>query len=204
MQFEQQQFGQTAKSGMVSRFTHGGHELLDSSEAIGTVMSCLEQFALYEQHTKDQELLSIIQRQKAFLSQLYNTIIDSLQTGHDPKTPTQTYNIENMSDITYGMQPSKPKSPVQTVGEITEECISTYIMNNLKLIASSFTTTALETSNPVLRRIYADSLPNVIELAYEIFLYQNRKGYYQVALLLEQEMQIIKNGYTPVQPNMSH
>lgn len=203
MQQEQQE-GQIAKSGMASRQTNGGHELLDADEAIGTVISCLEQFVLYEQQAKDQELLSIIQRQKAYLSQVYNTVIDTLKTGLDPKTPTQTYNIETMSDITYGMKPSQAKSPAQTVNEITDECLSTFIMNNLKLIATSFTTTALETTNPVLRRVFADSIPNIIELAYEIFLYQNRKGYYEVALLQEQEMQMIKNGYTPTQPDFSH
>lgn len=200
----EQEAGQTAESGMKSRQTNGGHELLDADEAIGGVISTLEQFVLYEQHAQDQELLSIIQRQKAYLSQLYNTIIDSLQTGLDPKTNVQKYAMANISEITYGLSPSQPKSPAQTVSEINDECISSYIMGNLKSIASAFTTTALETTNPVLRRIFADNIPNVIELAYEIFLYQNRKGYYQVALLYEQEMQMIKNGYTPTQPNMSH
>src|SRR5699024_10332591 len=109
-----------------------------------------------------------------------------------------------ISDVTYGMQPSQPKSPSQTVNEINDECVSTFIMNNLKLIATSFTSTSLETTNPVLRRIFADSIPNVVELAYEIFLYQNRNSYYEVPLLQEQEMQMIKNGYTATQPDMSH
>lgn len=204
MQKEQAQAGQIAQSGTQSRHTNGGHELLDADEAIDTLIGCLEQFVLYEQEAKDQELLSLIQKQKAYLSQMYNSIIDSLQTGLDPKVMVENYRIDKISDITYGLSPSQAKSPAQTVSEINDECISTYIMNNLKLIASSFTTTALEVTNPVLRRLFADHIPNVIELAYEVFLYQNQQGYYEVALLPEQEMQMIKNSYAATQPNMSH
>lgn len=203
MQPQQGQTGDIAQNNMASRVTNGGHELLDADEAIGTVISALEQFVLYEQHAQDQELLAIIQKQKAYISQMYNTIIDTLQSGHDPQTPTQTYQMANVSNVTYGLQPAQPKSPAQTVSEINDECISTYMMNNVKLIATSFTTTALETTNPVLRRIFADSIPNVIELGYEIFLYQNRNGYYDVALLEQQEMQMIKTGFSPAQPNMT-
>src|SRR5690625_408184 len=134
---------------------------------------------------------------------MYNTIIDTLQSGHDPQTPTQTYQMANVSNVTYGLQPAQPKSPAQTVSEINDECISTYMMNNVKLIATSFTTTALETTNSVLRRIFDDSIPNDIELGYEIYLYQNRNGYYDDELLEQQEMQMITSGFSPAPPNMT-
>lgn|SRR5699024_2383652 len=203
MQMEEEA-GKIAGSGMTSRQTNGGHELLDADEAIGTMISALEQLVLYEQEAEDQELLAILQRQKAYLSQMYNSIIDTLQSGQDPKTVVQNYQIPDMHGVTYGLSPKQAKSPSQTVQEINDECISTFMMNNIKLIATSFTTTALETTNPVLRRLFADHIPNVIEMAYEVFLFQNKKGYYEVALLYEQEMQMIKNGYTNVQPNMNH
>lgn len=203
MQMEEEA-GKIAGSGMTSRQTNGGHELLDADEAIGTMISALEQLVLYEQEAEDQELLAILQRQKAYLSQMYNSIIDTLQSGQDPKTVVQNYQIPDMHGVTYGLSPKQAKSPSQTVQEINDECISTFMMNNIKLIATSFMTTALETTNPVLRRLFADHIPNVIEMAYEVFLFQNKKGYYEVALLYEQEMQMIKNGYTNVQPNMNH
>lgn len=204
MNQEQEQAGQIAQDGMQSKQTNGGHELLDADEAIDTMLGALEQFVLYEQHAQDQELLAIIQKQKAYLSQMYNSIVDSLQSGLEPKTIVENYAIDHISMVSYGLSPAQAKSPAQTVSEINDECVSSYIMGNLKAIASAFTTTALEVTNPVLRRLFADHIPNVIELAYEIFLYQNRKGYYEVALLPQQEMQRIKNGFAPTQPNMSH
>src|SRR5699024_8642751 len=134
-------------------------------------------------------------------SQLYNTIVDTLKTGQDPKVPTQTYQMDQNNDVVYGMQPSAPKSPSQSVNEINDECVSSFMLGNLKALSSGFTLTALEATNPVLRRIVADSIPNIIEMAYELFLYQNKNQYYQVPQLPTQDMQNIINGFMPMQNN---
>lgn len=62
---------------------------------------------------------------------------------------------------------------------------------------------ALETTNPVVRRVLADSVPNCIEMAYELSIYQNKHHYYQVPQLAQQDMQQILNAYAPAgQPGM--
>jgi len=182
----------------------GGHELLDLHEALGDLVGGMEQYLLYEQHIQDQALASILQRHKTFLTQLYNTIVDTLKSGQDPAVPTQTYNMTESNDIIYGMQPSSPKTPAQSVNELTDECISGFMLGVLKTNATAFTTAALEANNPVLRRILADSVPNMIEMAYEVFLYQNKHQYYQVPQLQAQDMQQITNGFAPIQGTMPH
>lgn len=191
-------------SQMTSNTSFGGHELLDAHEAIDCLMGGMEQYLLFEQHIQDQELSTMLQKHRSFLTQLYNTIVDTLKTGKDPAVPTQTYNMEQSNEVIYGMQPSSPKSPAQTVNEINDECISSYMLGALKQISSSFTTTALEATNPVLRRVIADSIPNIIEMAYEVFLYQNKNQYYQVPQLQMQDMQAISNSFAPIQGNMPH
>src|SRR5690625_148378 len=180
---------------------HGGLALLTAHEAIGSVVGAIEQYVLFSEHIQDQELSDINQRHRTFLSQMYNTIIDSLKTGQDPSVPTQTYQMEENNEVMYGMQPSSPKAPIQASTEINDECLSSYMIGELKAIVSSFTTTAFESTNPVLRRIFADSIPNVIEMGYEVFLYQNKNQYYQVPQLQAQDMQAIQNGYAPIQGN---
>src|SRR5699024_3753725 len=94
----------------------------------------------------------------------YNTILDTLKSGKDPAVPTQTYEMQESNQTTFGMTPSAPKTPIQSASQIDDQCISSGILGHLKGIVTHFTTTALEASNPVLRRIFADSIPNVIEL----------------------------------------
>ena len=57
------------------------------------------------------------------------------------------------------------------------------------------TTAALETTNPVVRRVVADSIPNCIEMGYELSIYQNKHGYYQVPQYSQQDMQAMLNAY---------
>ncbi|WP_407058513.1 spore coat protein [Paracerasibacillus soli] len=76
---------------------------------------------------------------------------------------------------------------------------SGFMMGGLKSCATAFTDAALESTNPVLRRIFADSIPNIIEMAYELFLYSNKKQYYQVPQLTQQDTQNYVNGFAPIQ-----
>src|SRR5690625_3157457 len=183
----------------------GGHEVLEVHEAIGALIGGLEHYTMFEEHIQDQQLTTIANRQRTFLTQLYNTILDTFKTGQDPAVKTQTYNMQQtQTTTTYGIQPSTPKTPIQSMSELNDECISSAFLGHLKGIASHFTVTALEATNPVLRRIFADSVPNIIELAYEMYLYQNERKYYQVPQLSQADMQSIINSYAPVQGNISH
>lgn len=203
--FMQQGSQQQTGSQMPLAQQFGAHELLDADEAIGTLVGGIEHFVLYNEYVKDQELIAIMQRQKMALTQIYNTILDTLKTGRDPQVKTQTYQMQQDNKSIYGMKPaSSPKTPIQSIHELNDECISGAILGHLKAIASEFTLAALEATNPVLRRIFADSIPNVIEMAYEMYLYQNKHQYYQVAQLSQQDMQNIMNSYAPVNQQMSH
>lgn len=204
MQQQNQQQNMQGSTQMPSNTSHGGHELLDAHEAIDDLVGGMEQYVLFLQYTQDEQLKSMIERQRSFLTGIYNTMIDTIKTGKDPAVPTQTYEMQQSNEVTYGLQPSQPTSPAQSVNEINDECISGFMLSILKQVSSSFTTTALEATNPVLRRVIADSIPNIIEMAYEIFLYQNKNQYYQVPQLAPQDMQTIANSFAPVQGGTIH
>lgn len=183
---------------------HGGHEIMDAHQAISALTGALEQYVLYEGHIQDQELQNMLERHRTFLSTLYNTITETLKSGQDPSVKTQTYQMEQSNDVIYGMNPAPPSAPAQSINEIDDKCVSSYMMSDMKTCATGFTSAALEVANPVLRRVFADSVPNIVEMAYEIFLYQNKHQYYQVPQLQVQDMQAITNGYAPIQGNMPH
>ncbi|MEW9677241.1 spore coat protein [Lentibacillus sp. L22] len=200
----QQQQNMQRSPQLPSQQDFGGHDMFDAHEALSTLTGLMEQYLLYEQHIQDQELMGMAQRHSAFITQLYNTICETFKTGKDPAVKTQTYNMEQNNNVTYGMKPSAPKMPSQSVNEINDQCLSGFMLGQLKSCASAFTMTALEMTNPVLRRIFQDSIPNVIEMAYEVFLYQNKHQYYQVPQLQQQDMQAFQNSYAPVQGTMPH
>src|SRR5699024_10608077 len=129
----------------------------------------------------------------------------TLKTGQAPSVKTQTYKMDQNNDVVYGMKPTPPKAPTQSSNEINDPCVSSYMMGSLKAFSSGLSTATLQVSNPVLRRVFEDSAANMIQMAYEIFLYQNKNQYYQVPQLQPQDMQAILNSYAPIQGNhMTH
>lgn len=185
---------------------HGGHEMFDAHEIIAGIISMLDQYQMYEQHIQDPALKDILNRQTTFVTQMYNTIVESFQTGQKPSVSTQVYNMTQTHDVVYGITPSQPKKPNQSVSELADKGLSAYMLGQTKGLATLLAMTALEMTNPVLRRVVADSVPNFIEMSYEIFLYQNKHGYYQVPQLEMQDMNAMLQSYTtvPTQGNMSH
>ncbi|MNN21677.1 Coat F domain protein [compost metagenome] len=174
----------------------GGHELFDGHETISSIINMLDQYQMYGQYIKDPELKSIAQRQASFVTQTYNTIVECFKTGKDPAVPTQQYRMTQNNNVVYGVKPGQPKKPNQSINDISDQGLSAYMLANTKMLATLLPMTALEINNPVLRRVLADSVPNFIEMSYEIFLYQNKHGYYQVPELMEQDASIMLNSYS--------
>lgn len=73
------------------------------------------------------------------------------------------------------------------------------MLSLVKSHAGLLSMSALEVTNPVVRRVLAAQIPNFIEMAYEIFLYQNKHGYYQVPQLSKQDMTAMTTAFAPLQ-----
>jgi len=184
------------------QMNHGGHEIFDVHEVLGCAIAGLNQFTLLRQHVQDPELITMMDRQFHFMQEEYNITLDCFKSGQDPMKPTQKYMMKQDNDFVYGLKQSQPKKPIQSASEISDEIISGFMLSAHKTSATAKTMAALETTNPVVRRVLADSVPNCIEMAYEVSIYQNKHHYYQVPQLAEQDTMAIVNSFTPssVQP----
>ncbi|WP_027965099.1 spore coat protein [Halalkalibacillus halophilus] len=184
--------------------SHGAHEIFDAHETIGTLIGAMEHYKLYEQNVQCQQLQGIMTNQYEYLSNLYNTMVQAYQTGQRPPQTTSVYNMETANDVTYGLTPSQPQQPKQNPQQLDDQCYSSFMLGHLKACATACTTAALETTNPVMRRVFQDSVPNLCEMAYETFLYQNEKNYYQVPQFDDQTMTELLNSYQTVTNTQQH
>jgi len=201
--YGQNQTHQNMQTGSVSQqMNHGAHELFDVHEVLNSMIAGINLKTILRPHVKDQELLNILDRQYAFSLDEYNITVESFKTGQDPSHPTTSYKMQTGNDFVYGVKPSQPKKPIQSASEITDEMISGYLLGSAKTSATAKTSAALETTNPVVRRVLADSIPNCIEMAYELSIYQNKHHYYQVPQLDQQTSQEMLNSYATAQGPM--
>ncbi|MGG5252054.1 spore coat protein [Neobacillus sp. SM06] len=200
MQNQQEPMHQNMHTGAVpQQLNHGGHEVFDVHEVLSGSIGTLNQYMMLRQHIKDPELRDILDRQYQFIQDEYTSTVECFQTGKDPSKPTQSYKMNQGNDFVYGLTPSQPKKPMQSMAEISDEFISGAMLAACKSSASHKTMAALETTNPVVRRVLADSVPNCIEMAYELSIYQNKHHYYQVPQLAQQDMIQMVNSYAPAQ-----
>ncbi|KMY48818.1 spore coat protein [Peribacillus loiseleuriae] len=198
MQNQQEPMHQNMHTGAVpQQLNHGGHELFDVHEVLSGTIGTLNQYMLLRQHVKDPELMDMLDRQYQFIQDEYNTTVDCFTTGGNPAKPTQSYKMKQGNDFIFGLTPTQPKKPLQSVTEITDESISGLMLGAVKSSAAMKAMAACEVTNPVVRRVLADSVPNCIEMAYEISIYQNKHHYYQVPQLAKQDMQQMLNAFAP-------
>lgn len=188
--------------GMVPNMNHGGHELFDAHEVLSGFINVLDQYQLFDQHIKDQELKAILHHQYTFVTDVYNIAVEAFTTGKKPSHVSQPYEMHQNNAVTYGLTPSQPKKPNQSVNEMNEQGVSGHMLGLIKSTGSLLAMTAVEITNPVLRRVIADSVPNFVEMAYEIFLYQNKHRYYQVPQLAPQDMTQMIKGFAPAAKNI--
>ncbi|MGD6793024.1 spore coat protein [Metabacillus indicus] len=188
------------QTGMVTpQQNHGGHEMFDVSEILSGAVNALNLYVLLKPHVKDPELLDLMNRQEQFMMTEYNTIVECFQTGVKPSVSTEVYNMKQGNDFVYGLKQTPPVKPIGMPGEITDQVISSLMLNIVKSNASLKGMATTEVTNPTVRRVLADTIPNCIEMAYEISIYQNKHHYYQVPQLPEGDMQQMVNAYVPVQ-----
>lgn len=187
-----------------SNLNHGAHELLDVHEVLGATIIALDSYLMFDQHAKDPVLKDILHRQRQFIMSQYNTTVDCFRTGKDPSQATTSYKMTQANDVVYGLTPAQPKHPAMSVSEISDECISSHMLTSMKTIAGAMAKAAGEVNNPVVRRVLQDSIPNYLEMAYEIFLYQNKNRYYQVPQFNQQDALTMINSYAPASMGMQH
>ncbi|MGM7634409.1 spore coat protein [Bacillus sp. Hm123] len=202
MQFQSGQTHQNMQTGAVpQQLNHGGHEVMDVHEVLSGSIGAMNQYTMLRQYVKDQELLGILDRQYQFMQQEYNTTVDCFRSGQDPAVPTQSYEMTQNNDFIFGLTPTQQKKPIQSISEITDENVSGLMLGAMKSSAALKAMAACEVTNPVVRRVLADSVPNCIEMAYELSIYQNKHHYYQVPQFSQQDMQQMVQAFAPAQGN---
>ncbi|CAH0272256.1 hypothetical protein SRABI96_03727 [Peribacillus sp. Bi96] len=202
MQNEMNMSNTQQSENMMPNVNHGGHEIFDTHEVLAGFINVLDQYQLFDQHIKDQELKAILNHQYTFITDVYNIAVEAFSQGKKPSHVSQPYEMNQKNDVIYGLSPSQPKKPNQSVNDMNEHGVSGHMLGLIKSTGSLLAMTAAEMTNPVLRRVVADSVPNFIEMAYEIFLYQNKHRYYQVPQLAPQDMTQMIKSFAPSTKNI--
>ncbi|WP_149454064.1 spore coat protein [Pasteuria penetrans] len=183
--------------GIPASQNHSAHELFAVHEVLHTTLNVLDQYLLLRPRSCCQELSAMLDRQYAFLCDEYNMMVQCFSTGQDPEHRTGRYMMRVNNQTSFHQQPMGMaiRRPIASENAVSGPHIAIYSLGMLKSLVAQKAAAVCEIIHPVIRRVISDSLPNNIEMAYELYLYLNHRGQYAVPQMGPQTMQGMTNAF---------
>jgi spore coat protein CotF len=190
---------QTRFKEMKTPVKFGAHEVLEVSEILTEKMCMINHLALYEQEAQDEQLRSMIRRQMDAAIQAYDQMVAythdfSARQGMQQPYPQPDANLERLK---YGLRNPQQVVPQRT-GRFNDMMIQTSLLTMHKMSAVSHIHRGAEVADPSLRQMFLNGAIACYNQAYEVFLYMNQQGMYQMPTLQETTAKTLLNTYQPM------
>lgn len=171
----------------------GAHEMMEVHEVLTDHIDGINQFELYRPHVKDQELMSILDKQVQHMSTSYDNMVGYLQ--NQGMTAAVPYRMKKNFQPKYGLRQPSPQQPNTGMHEMDDRDVASGMMGCAKASAILCTNAALECADPNLRSMMVNCSVSSVNQAYEVFQYMNRKGMYQVPTMQQNTTNTMMNTY---------
>jgi spore coat protein CotF len=178
----------------------GAHETMEVHEALNEKINMINHFGLYSQQTQNEQLRQMIQRHLQTAVQSYDQLVSythDYQSGQQRKQAQGMINAEPQS-IQYGLNNPQQQSP-QLQGQLNDNQIAWALLCCHKNSAKNAMNSALECADPNIREMMIMSANTCANHAYEVFLFMNQQGQYQVPTMQDNTAKTFLHTYQPVQ-----
>jgi spore coat protein CotF len=176
----------------------GAHETMEVHECLLEKVNMITHFNIYAKEVKNPQLLDMIVRHQQEEIASYNEIVNITRgnNGFTPVPPNTNVVGANNQQIRYGMN-NPPQFSPQSDANLSDREIAIAMLLCHKNAARNGTQAALEAADPNLRLALLNSAATCVNQAYEVFLFMNRQGLYQVPAFKNQTTEAIFNIYQP-------
>jgi spore coat protein CotF len=159
----------------------GAHEVLEASEILTEKMNLINHLAFYEQEAQDDRLRSMIRNHMESAIAAYDTMVAYTHDYSASRGMPSPYSQPSASveRIKYGLRNPQPMMPMRT-GHFDDSAIQRALLSCHKASAACHLQRGLEVSDPNLRQMFLNGAITCYNQAYEVFLFMNEQGTYQV------------------------
>lgn len=171
----------------MDHFTLGAHEVLELHEVLEGTVSSIHQFRLYQPNVRDHDLGTLLNTQVSFMLNEYDYLVSLSESISSIRG--EAYRREALLHAVpvYGLDGPHMIYPKPSIPQMTDRDIASGMLQVLKNGAVMKMRASLEVASRQLRDALLQASQNCSEQAYEVFLYMNRRGYYQVPVLSNQQ-----------------
>jgi spore coat protein CotF len=177
----------------------GAHETMEVHECLLEKVNMITHFNIYAQQAKDPQLQDMLARHQQEEIASYNEIVNITRgnNGFTPVPPNTNIRGASNQQIRYGLNNPSQFSP-QPDASLSDREIAVAMLLCHKNGARNCTQATLEAADPNLRLALLNSAATCMNQAYEVFLFMNQRGLYQVPTLKNQTAETFLNIYQPV------
>jgi spore coat protein CotF len=178
----------------------GAHETMEVHEALNEKINKINHLALYTQQTQNAQLRQMIQRHLQTEIQSYDQLVSYT---HDYQSGQRLNQVQGMintqpQNIQYGLNQPQQQSP-QLQGQLDDNQIAFALLNCHKNSAKNAMSSALECADPNIREMMLMSAHTCANQAYEVFMFMNQQGQYQVPTMQDHTAKTFLHAYQPVE-----
>lgn len=176
----------------------GAHETMEVHEVLAEKMNMISHFNLYAMQTKNPELKNMIMRHQQEEIKSYDTIVTYTHdyTQFNPIPPNTSVSNIKPDQIQYGLDNPSMLAP-ETNATLNDYEVATAILLSHKNAAANGVKAALEIADPNLRQMLTNSAMNCVNQAYEVFLFMNQQGLYQIPTIKDHTAKTYLHSYQP-------
>ncbi|MBY0098580.1 spore coat protein [Mesobacillus maritimus] len=176
----------------------GAHETMEVHEVLAEKMNMISHFNLYAMQTKNPELKSMIMRHQQEEIQSYDALVKYTHdyTQFTPIPPNTSVSNIKPDQIQYGLDNPSMLAP-ETNAALNDYEVATAMLLCHKNAAANGVKAALEIADPNLRQMLTNSAMNCVNQAYEVFLFMNQQGLYQVPTIKDHTAKTYLHSYQP-------
>jgi len=175
----------------------GAAETLAVHEILSEKICMLDHFSFYMSQCQDPALRQMIQRHMQTAIQSYNQLV-TYTHDYRQAPPLRMGNTSvSPQDIQYGLRNPSPESPSMPTMRFSDKQIAGAMLSNHKNSAKNQMSAATECADPNVRQMLMSGSVTCCNQSYEVFLYMNQRGWYQVPTLQDHTAKTMLHHYQP-------
>ena len=176
----------------------GAHETMEVHEILEEKLNMINHFTFYAQQAQNPELRQMIERHLQTAVQSYDQLVAYTHDYSAAAGQPQPYAMPRVQpqQVEYGLRQPSPQMPMQ--GQFDDRQIASSLLICHKNSAKNHLHGSLECADPNVRQMLLNGAITCSNQAYEVFMFMNRMGAYQVPTMQDQTAKTFLHSYQPM------
>jgi len=185
----------------------GAHETMEAHEMLNEKINMINNFSIYLHNCQNQSLRSMIQRHQQTAIQAYDQLVHYTHdyTAANQNRQTMGMGMPNFQQeqISYGLNNPQTMAP-QMTGPLPDHMIALAVLSFHKNSAKNHMAASLECADTNVRQMLIEGAITCAQQAYEMFLFMNQNGFYQVPTIQDHTAKTYLHSYQPNHQNQAN